>query len=225
MDNVMQIMEARHSVRQYTDKKIDGEVLGLLKAEIDQINRTTGVDFQLILDEPGAFSGFLPRYGKFQGVSNYVGLIAPKSPNCEEKVGFLGERLVLKAQQLGLNTCWVGLSYSRRKLKLRIPKNEKLYCVLALGYGSTQGIRHKSRKIDDLTDAAQPRPEWFLEGMKAAMLAPTTVNQQRFKVSLTDDGRVRIVSTGGFYSKMDLGIVKYQFEQGAGKDFPGFTAG
>jgi hypothetical protein len=37
-------------------------------------------------------------------------LIRKKSDDLDEKVGYWGEQLVLLAQTLGLNTCWVGLS-------------------------------------------------------------------------------------------------------------------
>lgn len=58
-------------------------------------------------------------------------------------------------------------------------------------------------------------PEWFEKGMKSALLAPTATNQQKFLFTL-DQNHVSVRSTGGFYSKVDLGIVKYHFEVGAG---------
>lgn len=53
--------------------------------------------------------------------------------------------------------------------------------------------------------------------MESALLAPTAVNQQRFRFSL-DGSTVTAVSTGGARSKVDLGIVKYHFEAAAGKE-------
>ena len=55
------------------------------------------------------------------------------------------------------------------------------------------------------------------EGMRAAMLAPTATNQQKFRFELLEDGSLKISRGLGFYSKMDLGIVKYHFELGSGK--------
>lgn len=221
--DIMQVMEERHSVRQYTDRKIEGETLAALKEEISLINQSSGLDFQLVTDEPGAFTGFMPRYGKFVNVRNYIGLIGPRNPELDEQIGYWGERVVLKAQELGLNTCWVGMSFSKRRTKFHITGGEKLVCVLALGYGQTQGIAHSNRPLDQVTELTSPGTEWFKNGIKAAMLAPTAVNQQHFKISVEADGKVKIVSTGGFFSKVDLGIVKYQFEAGAGKDFPGYA--
>lgn len=53
--------------------------------------------------------------------------------------------------------------------------------------------------------------------MKAALLAPTAMNQQKFRFTLSGN-EVSAKSTGGFYSKMDLGIVKFHFEEGAGRE-------
>ena len=63
-------------------------------------------------------------------------------------------------------------------------------------------------------------PEWFMKGMEAALLAPTAVNQQKFKFILHPG---KVVETKTFvspwgYTRIDLGIVKYHFEIGAGKE-------
>ena len=88
--------------------------------------------------------------------------------------------------------------------------------MLSLGYGTTQGTAHKSKSMDALCHTEGAMPEWFRKGMEAAMLAPTAMNQQKFLISLLGNN-VTAKSLGGFYSKVDLGIVKYHFEMGAGK--------
>lgn len=146
-----------------------------------------------------------------------VALIGEKGSALEETVGYYGEQAALKAQQLGLNTCWVALTFRRGKSRCVVEKGEKLVCVLALGYGRTQGAAHKSKPLNQLCSAEGIMPDWFVNGMKAAMLAPTAVNQQNFLITLSKD-KVSAKSTGGFYSKVDLGIVKKHFEIGAGKN-------
>lgn len=222
-NEVLQLMQARHSVRAFTDKPIEGDVFEALRAEILKINTISGLNFQLVADEPGAFTGFKAGYGRFINVRNYVGLVGLIGPTLDEGVGFWGERLVMKAQALGLNTCWTAMSFSRLRAKIVEPFGEKLVCMLAIGYGDTQGEPHTSRPIEALCTMPEDAPLWFLNGMKGAMLAPTAMNQQHFHVSLDADGLVNIVSTGGFYAEVDLGIVKYAFETAAGKAFPGFS--
>lgn len=129
----MKVMEERHSVRSFEDRAIDGGVKEELLAFISQCNQESGLHMQLITDEPRAFDGFMAHYGKFFGVRNYIALVGKKGNDLEEKCGYHGERVVLKAQELGLNTCWVALTYSKVKNAFHIGEGEKLCCVLDLG--------------------------------------------------------------------------------------------
>lgn len=159
----------------------------------------------------------MAHYGKFSGVENYIALIGKKGPDLEEKCGYYGEQLVLLAQQLGLNTCWVAMTFSKIKSAYTINSGEKLCLVISLGYGLSQGLPHKSKPMDALCTVNGEAPEWFKNGMKAAMLAPTAMNQQKFKLSLSGN-TVSAKAGMAFYSKVDIGIVKCHFEIGAGKE-------
>lgn len=214
---LMEAVKSRHSVRQYTDRPIPAEVLEVLEAETAACNREGGLHIQLVSGEPDAFRGVLAHYGRFRGVHSYWALIGPRGPGLDEALGYYGERLVLKATQLGLDTCWVALTFRRRRCRCAVAPGEKLVCVVALGYGKTHGVPHKSRPLADVCKAEGEPPAWFRSGAEAALLAPTATNQQRFLLTLTDGG-VKAESTGGFYAKVDLGIVKYHFEIGAGID-------
>lgn len=213
---LFEAIEARHSVRSYTDKKIEGETLTKLQEIITQCNQQSEMSFQLCLNEPSAFSGMLARYGKFVNANNYIALVGKVSDDLEEQCGYYGEKIVLEAQCLGLNTCWVGLSYSKGKSPAVVKPGEKLAMVISVGYGQTQGKTHKVKSIESLCNNTidQTTPEWFINGMKAVQLAPTAVNQQKFRFELNGD---TVIATAGrgFYAKADLGIGKCHFEIGA----------
>lgn len=216
----MEIMEAiqnRHSVRQYKDLAIDAESLRLLRDEIDTCNRESGLHIQLVTNEPKAFASLMAHYGKFSGVKNYIALIGRKSNRLEELCGYYGERLVLKAQQLGLNTCWVAMTYKKIPTAFEIGNGEKLTVVIALGYGETSGIAHKPKEISAVSNLTENSPDWFRCGVEAALLAPTAINQQKFFLE-QDGNQVLATANAGFYTKLDLGIVKCHFEIGAGKE-------
>lgn len=216
--NVMEAMTARHSVRQYEDKAIEPEKLAALEQEITACNQEGGLHIQLVKDEPRAFDGFMAHYGKFSGVRNYIALIGPKSADLDEKCGYYGERLVLLAQTLGLNTCWVAMTYSKIKTAFTVDAGEKLCVVISLGYGKTQGTGHgKSKTFEEVTKISGEVPAWFRSGVEAALLAPTAMNQQKFLLTLNGN-QVTAKAGVAFYSKVDLGIVKYHFELGAGKE-------
>lgn len=208
-------METRHSVRSYTDRKIEGEVKEQLLTAVKRCNHESGLHMQLVLDEPKAFSGFMAHYGKFSGVRNYIAVVGKKGPELDETCGYYGERLVLFAQRLGLNTCWVALTYKKVPGVLKMGKEEKLIAVIAVGYGENSGVPHKSKPMADVCSVNGTMPEWFRKGMEAALLAPTAVNQQKFFFSLDGD-QVSAKAGRGFYTKLDLGIVKYHFTIGAG---------
>lgn len=216
----MELMEAikqRHAVRQYEPRPLDSQTVSLLQAEIDACNAESGMHFQLITNEPRAFDSFMAHYGKFSGVTNYIALIGKKDSSLEEKCGYYGERVVLKAQQLGLNTCWVAMSYSKVKTAFSVLHGEKLCVVIAVGYGKTQGVPHKSKAASEVSRADAEPSDWFVKGVEAALLAPTALNQQKFMLIQNGD-KVTAKPGLGFYTKLDLGIVKYHFEIGAGKD-------
>lgn len=215
--DLKEAMQARHSVRQYKDQPLSVEVIAALQEEIAACNRESGLHIQLVTNEPRAFDGFMAHYGKFSGVTSYLALIGKKRPELDEKCGYFGQRLVLKAQQLGLNTCWVAMSYTKIKTAFTVDKGEKLCVVIALGYGATQGVPHRSRPFSEVAKADGQMPDWFKNGVEAALLAPTAMNQQKFLFTLSGD-KVSAKAGRGFYTKLDLGIVKYHFELGAGKD-------
>ena len=215
----MEIIDAirqRRSVRQYEDRAIEEDILARLKEEIDACNDESGLHIQLVTNEPKAFSGFMAHDGKFSGVTNYIALVGKKSKNLDELCGYYGERIVLKAQRLGLNTCWVALTYKKVPSAFTVDKDEKLAVVISLGYGKNQGFPRKSKSVKDVSNVSENTPEWFKNGVEMALLAPTAVNQQKFKL-IYADGKVTAKAGLGFYAKMDLGIVKYHFEIGSGK--------
>ncbi len=219
----MKLMVSRHSVRSYTDKKIPEDIVEKLRKKIESVNEESGLNFKLVTDEPVAFGGFLPKYGSFKNVKNYIICAGENVPDFDEQSGYYGEELVLYCQELGLNSCWVGLTVNKKKVKEEMKPGETLGCVIAIGYSSTQGVPHKNKDVAKVTSVPAPWPAWFKNGVKGAMLAPTAVNSQRFKISLSKDGKVIITAGRGPYAQVDLGIVKYQFMLGAGPDFPGFA--
>jgi nitroreductase len=211
---------ARHSVRQYKQQPIEAGKVEQLRAAIDEANRTAGLHMQLVTDEPEAFAKGLAKYGKFSGVSNYIALVCRKG--LDEQLGYHGELVVLLAQTLGLNSCWVGLTFSKQPDRYTIGDGETLRGVIALGYGQTQGVQHLVKPIEKFYKAPSADiPEWFRRGVEAAVLAPTAMNMQKFEFELLSDGcvaaRTRFTLMGS-YLKIDLGIVKCHFELGAGRE-------
>lgn len=210
--DIMKTIEQRHSVRQYTGKKIEMEKRSVLNKLIDEINAASGLHIQIFYDEPDCFNSVMAHYGKFNNVNDYIVIAGNKKD--EEKAGYYGEELVLKCQELGINSCWVALTHG--KTKVQLDKGEKQLILIAIGYGENQGVSHKSKPIEELSKM-DVNQEWFLRGMKAVSLAPTAMNQQKFFFELKN-GIVTAKSRMGFYTKIDLGIAKYHFEAASGHE-------
>ena len=74
--DIYEIVKARHSVRSYTDKKIEGEILDNLNAEIEECVKESKLNIQLILNEEKAFGK--SHYGNFKNCKNYILIIGDK---------------------------------------------------------------------------------------------------------------------------------------------------
>lgn len=215
----LEALHNRHSIRKYQDRPLDESAVRALQDEISKLNREGNLHMQLVLNERKAFKGFL-SYGSFSNVSNYIMIIGKKSDSLEYRAGYFGEKLVLYAQSIGLNTCFVGLTYKKIDGAFDIGGDEKIVLCVAIGYGEADGYRsHKVKRPDQVSNISANSPEWFRNGVEAALLAPTAINQQKFYFEYIPQDKVKPskgTSLAG-YTKIDLGIAMYNFEIGAGR--------
>lgn len=216
-------IDARHSVRHYISKPLSQDIIDAIQTKIDACNREGNLHIQLVLNERKGFSGMM-AYGSFSGVENYIVMAGHRSEDLDERIGYFGEQIVLLAQQLGLGTCWAGLSYRKVKGTYTLAPDEKLACMISLGYPDDAGRKHKRKSVADVSNVSSATPLWFERGVQAALKAPTAVNQQKFYFEyIGEQDGVRLVRAKRLfsvvgYTKMDLGIVKLHFEIGAGKE-------
>lgn len=217
----MTIKEAtrnRHTVRKYKDLRIPAEVSTQLSARIEDNNKKYGLKMKLVLENTEAFNAAI-KLVLAKSVRNYVILAGANAADLEEKLGYSGADVMLFAQTLGLNSWWVGGTFSRKGVlkNADMTDSEKVTGIIAIGYGATQGIPHKSKTPEEVSVYQGKAPEWFRQGVTAALLAPTALNKQAFFIK--GDGRsVSISCSNGNFSGTDLGIVKYHFEAGAGTE-------
>ena len=214
---IKEAIAARHSVRAYTEERIPEEIRKRLDEAAAEANKEGSLNISIRYDDPEGFDSKLAHYGSFRNVANYIVLAGKKDDSFDLRCGYYGEKLVLLAQQLGLNTCWAALTFNKKKVKELIAPGESLCMVIALGYGQSQGHPHKGKSYEDVC-SEKDAPDWFKEGVEAALLAPTAVNQQKFRFSLDGD-KAKLKAKGlGSCLETDLGIVKYHFEAVSGHE-------
>ncbi len=213
---------ARHSVRKYSSTPLTQEQVEELHARIAKLNENFALHMQLVLNDDVAFSGRLAHYGSFRNVKNYIAVAGQKTiAGCEssfdERVGYATADIVLLAQTLGLNTCVVGLTFKKTST-IEIDDGEKLELVIAIGHGENQGVQHPMKPVTRIAPDYDTAPDWFKKGIDYVMLAPSALNQFKARFTVDENGRVMAKHRLGYFSKVDLGIFKYFFELGSGKE-------
>ena len=209
----LEALRERHSVRNYKDTKIDKDTLDRLSEFIEKCNAEGNLNIKLCPDAKKTYNKLMNKAMGLGSAPSVIACIGKDDATLDERVGYYGQKIVLFAQSLGLNTCWTG-TYNAKNVPAVVGAGERLAIVIALGYGINPGRERKSKSIDQVT-SAENMPDWFKAGVEAALLAPTAINQQKFEIKLNDDNTVDFIDKGGILSKIDMGIVKYNFEVGS----------
>ena len=214
---IKEAVKQRHMVRKFTDKPIPADLAELLNARIAENNAAHGLNLKLVTGNSDGIGG-MAKMLLTKTVHSYIVLAGKDRADLDEKLGYCGADLCLYAQTLGLNTWWVGGMFSGKgAMKHLETKDVRVNGVIAIGYGQTQGVPHKSKTAAEISQYNGAAPQWFLDGVEALLCAPTALNKQPYMVR-GDGDRVSLTAGEGHFAGLDLGIGKYHFEVGAGKD-------
>jgi len=209
----------RHTVRVYKKNPIPEDVVKQLNERIKAINEGLDVFMSLVTNDSSALNAAV-RIGITKNVNNYIVLSGKNEHDLEEKLGYGGADLMLFAQTLGLNTWWVSGTFNKGKARDNggIPGSNLIKGIIIIGYGENNGVPHKSKSVDAVSRYSGGTPPfWFIRGVGSALLAPTALNRQAFKIE-GHSNKVKITYAKGAFSGLDLGIIKYHFEVGAGRE-------
>jgi hypothetical protein len=232
--DLMNAINVRHSRRAYDGKSLPLETAIILHDLATEYSRIPGVDIRFVPNNGNAFNGITKSYGIFTGVNNYFFLVRNKdNPKSAIKLGYYGELLVLRCTELGLNTCWVGISYAPRDIAPFINENQVVECAITVGHSPRRRsfqehllqVLYHSRptRVTDLYESeVAPPPDWFLSGMAAVAKAPSLYNRHSPRFIYHKDGTVSAQAKNTLEDKniaLDLGIAKLHFEIGSGKKF------
>lgn len=215
----VETIRERHSVREYDGKPLAQAEFDALGVVVEECARESGLDIQLVGDNPEVFN-VIVRFGLIHGCRTHVAFVVDDAKAgdttkaaVDEVIGYWGQKIVLAAQDMGLNTCWCALC-SRKKSRAVVVPGKKVRLVIAVGHGKTQGIPRKTKSVGALSSVECAKaPAWFAAAMEAAQLAPTAMNNQNFKITLLSDGKtVRIEAPQSGLNVINEGIVRRNFE-------------
>lgn len=223
---LFEAIEARISCRAYTDEPLNQSTIDELRAYADELTRGTSLRFVIVGPAEGGAQLKLVKRMFASGVSTYAALIGPDDNPTREKVGYLGEKLVLKATQMGLGSCWVAGTFDRASVSEPLAAGEVLHDVIPLGHMPAKqpfvqrairaGLRKRDRRPEALFQGPMPleeAPAWIAAGIDAVIKGPSAVNEQPV-VFVWEDERLTATLPCGKRNLeyTDLGIAKLHFE-------------
>lgn len=220
-------VHARKSRRSYTRTSIDPWKISSLQRLMQECEAQSGLSFSLVLDNPVAFQGVFQHYGLFLNVQNYIVLSGnTKDIHRQEKAGYYGQKLVLRATRLGLGTCWVGTTYSQSACSPHAPECNEIICVIVIGNAASQlaqkerliyrFLHRSSKTIESMCSGDAAFPTWFINAMTFVQKAPSSMNRQPVHFDYSRGIVSAKVPKPKGFTLIDLGIAKLHFELGAG---------
>ncbi|MGH4140907.1 nitroreductase family protein [Clostridium sp.] len=115
--SVIELIKMRTSSRSFDQKNIQSITLKKLKDYITKINEETKLRVRFIFiqsnDNDGGKVKKLGTYGIISGANSFIiGILNKEEKNAIE-FGYLFEKIVLFATDLGLQTCWLGGTFNK----------------------------------------------------------------------------------------------------------------
>ena len=235
--SVIELMKLRRSVRSYTGEPLSKEHSEAITNYIANLKAPFGTDVRIEFIHTQIDNGRikLGTYGYIKGASDFITLSYTPSPLAEEGAAYLFEQVILFCTGLGLGTCWLGGSFSRKDFKgqISLKPNEKLRIVSPVGYpGNKKHLieklmgaegNHKSRKPFGTlffnntfnTPLSEEAADIYKTPLEMVRIAPSANNSQPWRI-LLDGNSIhfyhRHTTLGGF-SATDIGIALCHFEQ------------
>ena len=206
-------MYARSSVRTYTGAPD--------KAQLDRLG---------VLCRKLSWQGVTVRMFKGPGLKSQIkgtdvyAVIVAKRGTPMEMEGFMGEALVLEATAMGLGTCWLGAGFVPEIVNrnVNLQNDENVHCVIALGKCDAKPFAPKRKELSKISNVDEAKlaalGAWQQEAVKAARIAPSAVNLQRWKIE-ADKTSVAILEPSFVlvkkYAALDRGICMLHAAVGA----------
>jgi len=236
MNKIAEHIKARRSVRTFDNQILDKQDKEILSSFMKKIENPYQIPVTFKWLNAKEHSLTCPVV---VGTNQYVGGKIKYVPNASVAFGYSFERLVLKAQSMGIGTVWIGGTMNRQSFEkaMDLGEDEIMPCVSPVGYPAgkmsvRESMMRKGVKADERlpfkelffdgtfeTPLAQEKAGIFAEPLEAVRLAPSAVNKQPWRVVISDNAaHFYLKRSKGFghdarldMQKIDIGIALCHF--------------
>lgn len=213
------------SVRDFKEKAIEAECFNEIESYIKKSKKLLPeVNIELKIFDSRETYEKLKNVAGYNGhmikAPSYAVILSDVKQGYIENSGYIGERLILKARDLEIDSCWVTFNDSDIiKEKLDISSNKEVTAIIALGHGIDKNIKNKSGSerlgvekivymdkwgINTSIDELEERG--LLDAFSYARMAPSTLNRQPWRF-IIDGGKIILaVKKDDFTSNYERGI-------------------
>ena len=226
----------RRSRRRFDSTELESSLLAQIQTICREFRPFPQARAELVTQSPDrVFRGAIGHYGKIKGAPAFIAFIGDMDdPHIQEKVGYLGEGIILEATAMDLATCWVG-GFFRPKLAastVGTGENERVLAVTPIGYATQDfsleervmtgfGRTHRRKSLAELIVGLDQThlPNWMKSALEAARLAPSAINRQPWRFYVEPYSITISVDSPGFTfgisKRLDCGIAMLHIEVAA----------
>lgn len=242
MDNVIELIKKRVSVRTYSARPAEKDKLDALgQYAKDSAGNPFGALVRISVLESEC-TPHLGTYGFIRGAKVFLAGCVKKGGRDLEGFGFEFERAVIYTTSLGLGTCWIGGLFTRGAFDDAMkPQGELLPAISPVGYAAEKrsileravamgaGARKRKDFSELFFDGEWGRPLETEGELKICLemvrLAPSASNKQPWRAVSTDSGLHFYLNEDKKYAgntmfgycmqRIDMGIAAYHFHAAA----------
>jgi len=226
----------RRSRRRFDSIQLESNLLARLQTICKEFRPFPPARAELVTQSPDRIlKGAIGPYGKVKGAPALIAFIGDMDdPHIQEKVGYLGEGVILEATAMGLATCWVA-GFFRPRLAASIvgaAENERVLAVTPVGHAVKDptweerimtgfGRAHRRKPLAKLVTGLDQTelPHWMKSALEAARIAPSAINRQPWRFYAEPNSITVSVNnprfTFGISKRLDCGIAMLHIEVAA----------
>lgn len=207
INKIIRAIKDRHSVRTFVKRPIADDIISSLQKFIsDNTDTPFGGEYAIRLASVTLDGdSFKPStYGVIRNATTYLLLGYGDTPDDALSAGYAGEKIVLEAKALGIDTCWIAATFrdSTFESVARFDRSTPLKIVIAMGYAASRRslldslthtiARSSSRKPFDIlftdtsTGCAPEQSSAYYEPLQLLRRAPSAMNSQNWRAMLSD---------------------------------------